>query len=331
MMFKDLSKKLLSINDPIIISTHCFMDGDAIGSIIALAHALKEKGKKVSILNQEVVPEQFKFLQQYFDSFALEDIKKGAPVTSIVVDSNDLNKVGSYIKAFLLDEIKVSELIFIDHHKPKHKIKNAEYYISESSSSTGEIIYRLITEGFELKIDTVLAEAIYTAIVCDTRSFRYSRTNAYSHQVASDLIKQGIEPEKIQTQLFGCNALEHVQLLGYALTNTKLSNGGKVAYTLIPLDKMQECKASSADTKGFINNLLTIKNIEVAVLFRQDKQNSIKVSIRSKGSVDIQGLAEKLGGGGHKFAATFTSVLPYEELHKNVLAELDELIKGSAL
>ena len=325
MHFKDLTKKLLEAKEPIIISTHCCMDGDAIGSEIALAHALRAKGKKVSILNQDVLPEQFKFLEQYFELFAIEEINKKDDITVVIVDANDLNKLGETVKYLLVEELNVKEFIFIDHHNPKVKIPNAEYFISEQASSTGEIIYKLISEEFELKIDTVLAEAIYTAIVCDTRSFRYSRTNAYSHQIASDLIKLGIEPEKIQTELFGCNTIGQINLLGHVLSNAKLSKNKKIAYAYIPVEKFAEHNALPSDTKGFINNLLTIKDVEVAVLFRQDTKDSIKVSIRSKGTYNIHDLAERFGGGGHKFAATFTSSKPFDELKDEVISALESI------
>jgi phosphoesterase RecJ-like protein len=301
------------------------VDGDAIGSEIALAHALKKKGKKVSILNQDILPEQFKFLEHYFESFAIENMNKKLPVTAVIVDANDINKVGESVKSFLTNELKVQDTIFIDHHKPKQKDMKAKYFTLDDASSTGEIIYKLISEGFGLKIDSALAEAIYTAIVCDTRSFRYSRTNAYSHQIASDLIKLGIEPEKIQSELFGSNTLGQVKVLGYVLSNVKLTDNKKLAYAFIPIEELMENDVSPSDTKGFINNLLTIRDVEVAVLFRQDTKESIKVSLRSKGSYNIQSLAEKFGGGGHKFAATFLSHKPFEELKNEVISAFETL------
>jgi len=326
MNFKELAKKLIEAKEPVIISTHCCMDGDAIGSEIALAHALKTKGKDVSILNQDTLPDQFNFLQQYFDSFAIENVNKKEKITVVIVDANDLNKIGETVKYLLTDELKIQEIIFIDHHKPKNKIENAEYFISEEASSTGEMVYKLISEEFALKIDSVFAEAIYTAIVCDTRSFRYSRTNAYSHQIASDLIKLGIEPERIQTELFGSNTLGQIRLLGYVLSNAELSKNKKIAHVYIPVEKMEENNVLPHDTKGFINNLLTIKDVEVAVLFRQDTKDTIKVSIRSKGTYNIQGLAEEFGGGGHKFAATFTSKKSFTELKEGVISALEKNI-----
>ena len=325
MNINDLVKKLTNTKEPMIISTHCCLDGDAVGSEIALAYALKKKGKKVSIFNQDILPEQFKFLEHHFDSFAIENLNKKTPVTAVIVDANDLNKVGEAAKSFLTGELKIQELIFIDHHKPKQKDPKARYFTSEEASSTGEIIYKIINEGLGLKVDNVLAEAIYTAIVCDTRSFRYSRTNAYSHQIASDLIKLGIEPEKIQSELFGSNTLGQIKVLGYVLSNVKLNDNKKLAYAFIPLEQLMENDVSPSDTKGFINNLLTIRDVEVAILFRQDTKESIKVSIRSKGTCNIQGLAENFGGGGHKFAATFTSHKPFEELKNEVISAFETI------
>ncbi|MCX6112716.1 MAG: DHHA1 domain-containing protein, partial [Proteobacteria bacterium] len=129
----------------------------------------------------------------------------------------------------------------------------------------------------------------------------------------------------IQLEVFGSNNLKQIHMLGLTLENTKLSESGKIAYTYIPLEAMVQNNISPNETKGFINNLLTIKGVEIAVLLRQDSKDKIKVSIRSKGNYPIYDLAEEYGGGGHKFAASFISNMPPDTLFKRIIDKLEKL------
>jgi len=330
-MLKELKDTLLKTKKRIIISTHVNPDGDAIGSEIALANTLKKLGKNVSILNQDPTPLQFKFLEKYFDSYAIENISNKEPVLVILLDVNDINDIGKNIKMFLTEELHEPEIVVIDHHAPNTINKNYKYIVDEGRSSTGEIIYNLIKNELGITPDKETAEAIYTAIVSDTKSFRYSRTTVAAHYIAAELMHLGIDHEKIQTEIFGSNSIGQICLLGYALSNIKLSDNKKIAYTVLTLDELKRCSVLAPETKGFINHLLTIKDVEVAVLFRQDKENLTKISIRSKGNYPIHDLAVKLGGGGHKFAATFSCEGKPSSCIEKVISGLEELTKGTPI
>lgn len=330
-MLRELKDTLLKTKKRIIISTHIGPDGDAIGSEIALANTLKKLGKNVSILNQDPTPLQFKFLERYFDSYAIENITNKEQILVLLLDVSDINDVGKNIKMFLTEELHDPEIVIIDHHTPETINKNYKYIIDEGRSSTGEIIYNLIKQELGMTPDKETAEAIYTAIVSDTKSFRYSRTTVAAHHIAAELMRLGIDHEKIQTEIFGSNSVGQLCLLGYALANIKLSDNKKVAYTVIPLEELKRCNVLAPETKGFINHLLTIKDVEIAVLFRQDKENLTKISIRSKGNYPIHDMAEKLGGGGHKFAATFSCEGKPNACLKKIISELEKLTEGSPI
>jgi phosphoesterase RecJ-like protein len=316
---------ILQSKIPVIISTHQNPDGDALGSEIALAHAFKKIGSNVTILNQDKTPIAFKFLEKdtvIKDIAGFENPPSEALV--IIVDAHDLNVIGKDVKD-IIDKIQQKKILFINHHSPESLDDKAEYILQDSASSTGEIIYKIIKDYLNIPIDKLIAESIYTAIISDTRSFRYSRTTSYSHQIAAELIEHGIEAERIQLEVFGSNKLEQLQLLGYTLLNVKLSSNGKVAFTSIPVDIMKKYSASSNDTKGFVNHLLSIKGVEIALLLREDAKDSIKVSIRSKGNYPLYDVAEEYGGGGHKFAASFTSNMPSDVLLSTITQKLQQL------
>ena len=285
MVLSCIKGKILAA-EHIIISTHSSPDGDAIGSETALALAIKKLNKNVLIVNQDEVPAAFKFLEKHVEFKNPNIISNMDSALIIALDVSDVLKMGPDVGTFI-DSIHNKEIVFVSHHKPTKVESDCPYIISEAASSTGEIIYSLIKDELNVKIDTKTAEAIYTAIVSDTRSFRYSRTTAYSHRIAAELLELGIDAEGIQTKVYGSNTPGQIRVLGYMLQNFKQSKSKKIAYSFIPMDILNNNKTSAQDTKSFINQLLTIKGVEVAVLFRQDTENKIKVSIRSKGAYSM--------------------------------------------
>jgi bifunctional oligoribonuclease and PAP phosphatase NrnA len=324
MQLSGLRTKILENDLPVIISTHQNPDGDGLGSEIALAHCIKKLGKDVIIINQDKTPSSFKFLEQYFPIRIASGVTPPEKALVLLVDMHEMQSAGPDVSS-LIDKVQTKEVIFINHHSPKYFETGYTYILFDSASSTGEIAYKLIKEELKVPLDKIIAECIYTAIISDTRSFRYSKTTSYSHQIASDLLEYGIQAEKIQLEVFGSNTMHQIHLLGLALQNTRLSNNGKVAYTYIPLDAMLQNNITPNDTKGFINHLLTIKGVEIAVLIRQDNKEMVKVSIRSKGNYPIYDLAEEHGGGGHKFAASFRSNMAPDAIIHGIVEKLEKL------
>jgi len=327
MMSLNCIKEKIVSSKNIIISTHSAPDGDAIGSETALAIILKKMNKNVVIVNQDPTPLPLSFLEDHAKFNYPSTAPKTEEALVIIVDVNDLSKIGEQTKEYI-DGIKNKDIIFISHHRTKSVENGCSYLINETASSTGEIIYSLIKEELNMDIDIKTAEAIYTAIISDTKSFRYSRTTSYSHRIAAELIELGIDAEKIQSEVFGSNSLGQLKTLGCMLRDIELTKSGKVAYVYIPYSTLNDNEVCAAHTKGFVNHLLTIKGVNIAVLFRESPDKSIKVSIRSKGIHPIEELAMDFGGGGHKFAATFSSTLPKEELVKKITSELEKLVTG---
>jgi len=324
MSLSGIKDKILSAQN-IIITTHASPDGDAIGSETALALALKKLGKEVTIINQDQTPSSLNFLESYAELMSPKTAKLFDSAVIIMVDVNDLDKIGSDVKAFV-ESISEKEILFISHHKTKHVEPGCAYMISDTASSTGEIIYNLIKDELEIAVDIKTAEAIYTAIISDTKSFRYSRTTSSSHRIAAELLELGIDAERIQSEVFGSSSVGQLKTLGCMLQDIKTTKSGKIAYVFIPYDTLKEHDVCAAQTKGFVNHLLTIKGVEVAALFRQDVDNKIKVSLRSKGNYPIEEFATGFGGGGHKFAATFYSSEQKQELINKITTGLEQLV-----
>lgn len=319
-----IKDKILSVQN-IVITTHASPDGDAIGSEAALSLALKKLNKDVIIVNHDITPHSLKFLESYTEFYSPAHAKTMDKALVIMVDVNDLSKIGADARSYI-ENISNREMFFISHHKTKALEPGCSYMISESASSTGEIIYDLIKDELGIKLDLRTAEAVYTAIISDTKSFRYSRTTSRSHRIAAELLELGIDAERIQSEVFGSNSLGQLKTLGCMLQDIKMTKSGKVAYVYVPYTTLKEHDVCAAQTKGFVNHLLTIKGVEVAVLFRQDSDNKIKVSIRSKGNYPIEEFAINFGGGGHKFAATFYSNIGKDDLVEKITSGLEHIV-----
>lgn len=252
----------------IILTTHVNPDGDALGSLYALSNALKQCKIKTSIIvdnKQCNIPFKIK-------SSKLKKINKNSLV--VVVDACEKTRL-----PMVIQNSQIAKFIFIDHHKPNNRIKNVRYFISNTASSTGEIIYVLITKYLKLKITKKIAKGIYTALITDTRSFKYARTTALSHKIASRFIEEKfIEPELIQRAIYNKQTASYMNFVGYILSNFKVYKN--IASIMVPKNILKKFKISEQETKSCFHDLFSIQNI-VCVVFVYEKTNHNIVIIKT--------------------------------------------------
>lgn len=326
-MFIKSLKEELNNKTNIFIITHSKPDGDGIGSSIALSHALKNNfnDKNICFLLDKELPEQFKFLSKIYKPTLLNNINNIYKEALILfIDTSELSRVEPKILDFI-NTIDKKSIFLIDHHIPNITNNTYKYLINERSSSTGEMIYTLIKNEFKIELNKDIAEAIYTSIICDTRSFKYARTTTTAHDIAKELMSYGINHENIQTNVFSSNSLDQIKILGYILNNTKLSRNGKIAYSCLPINIIREYNVKPEDTKSFINHLLTIKDVEISVLFREDEESKTKISIRSKGKLILDNFGKEYGGGGTKYASTFTINKKPTHIYEEIINKLENI------
>lgn len=291
-----------------LVVAHASPDGDAIGSTLGLAQALRQMGKQVVALNVDGVPDIFAFLP-------------GAPqlVTSLepdssfdvafVLDAGDLERAGVPVKDLC------STLINIDHHP--HSEFGDICYLDTSASATGAMIYRLLRAcDFDLQLD--VAESLYTAILSDTGSFRYSNADPEAFAIAGELVKLGIDTWEIASRLYESQPPQRMKLLALALPTLDISPCGKFATVSMTTDMLETAGAKAEDTDGFVNYPRAVRGVEVAVFFRQVNAEKTKVGFRSRGLVDVGKFARDLGGGGHHNAAGVTIDGHYEQIRERV-------------
>jgi len=298
-----------------LISSHINIDGDGIGSEIALYISLKKLNKKVEIINQDKLPALFKFLPYSKKITVFNEKGKYQDFeVAIVVDCGNLERAGKTKKIIE----KVPFVINVDHHITNSEFGNINW-INPSFSSSGEMIY-FICEKLT-KIDKKQAICLYTSIIYDTCCFVH-HLSKYTMDIAKFLINKNINPEKIAQKIFFEKSIKSVNLFKLSLETLKLSKNKKVCFMKVKKEFFKKTKTKEEDTEGFVEYLISIKGIEVGVLFKE-RENGVKVSLRSKGKIDVESIAKKFGGGGHREAAgCFFENKNIEEVEKIIEKEL---------
>ncbi len=281
-----------------VVTTHMSPEGDALGSSLALALALRGQGKDAEALNIDPVPFFLKFLPTEGVFRRTDRIGEGTEAV-FVVDCGDVTRTG------LLERAGAHPLIVnIDHHVTNTKF-GAVNWIRPEATATGEMIYDLL-EHLRYPLTQEIATCLYTTLLTETGGFRYSNTTQRSLEVAAGLIGAGVDAGAVAQNLYMVNSFERLKLLGNVLLKMDRHPSGKFAWVTITRADFEATKTTAEDTEEFVNYPRSIRDVEVAVLFREIDAGSCKVSFRSKGKVDVARLALQFGGGGHSRAAGCT-------------------------
>ena len=171
-----------------------------------------------------------------------------------------------------------------------------------------------------------MALGLYVSVMTDTNSFRYARTTPHAHNIAAEMIQLGVNPEEVYQNIYSSKEVSHLQLLGHMLQNVKISANGKLAWLEMDLDLRKKHRASADDTLSFLNLLLLLRDAEIVCLFRQEDENHVRASIKSKGRIVINRVAMELGGGGHEFSAGVAISSTLEKAVQAISGRLEALI-----
>ncbi len=316
-MITAILKKIES-NQRFLVASHESPDGDAMASTLALANLLREMGKEVVAYNRDGVPESFRFLP------GAETVVSTLPAerrfdVGFVLDAGELRRAGTQLKELC------GSLVNIDHH-PHSENFGEIYYVDEQASATGVLIYRIAREG-GIPISPAVALCIYTAILSDTGSFRYSNADSEAFRVAGEMIALGVDPWSVASGLYESQSEKRLQLLGEALTTLTISPCRLYASVSVTTEMMAKTGTTAEHTDGFVNYPRSVRGVEVALFYRQVGPAAYKVGFRSKGKIDVGELARALGGGGHHNAAGAVVEGELDEVRAAVSARLDALLK----
>ena len=285
-----------------VLTTHVNPDGDGLGTEVALAVYLQKQGKQATIINCSATPENYLFLAQFypilqFDPSQHSQIIENAEVI-IVLDTNHLDRLVT-MKPALLSSKAVK--ICIDHHLEPGEFADL-YILDESSTATGEIIYRLLSYLTGRSIDRETAIALYTAIMTDSGSFRYPKTDPETHKIIAQLIQMGADPVAIYEHVYERGSINRIHLLGLALANMQTLHNGKLAYIVLTHEMFDSTGTAEIDTEAFVPYTLSIDGVQIGLMF-SEMNGIVKINFRSKGDIWINELAKEFGGNGHKNAA----------------------------
>lgn len=307
---------IIKQNKNFILAGHVNPDGDCIGATIALALALKKMGKEAIIYLESFLP-LFHYLEG--SQLVCTDIKNMIPLSDQVVlmlDSSDEGRLGE--GKIFLEEDNVS--INIDHHASNNSYGDFNY-IEADASSTCEIVYALINE-LEVELDKSIATALYTGIIYDTGVFRHPNTKSSTHQVVSNLLTYEIDASDIVNQLFYTKTYVQTKLLGLALSKMELHFGGRVALSTISLDELKHNGGQVSDVDGIVQYISQVDTAECAIFIYEKEKDILKVSLRSKKTLNVAELANTFGGGGHIRAAGCTIESTIDEAKERLLHRL---------
>ncbi|TFG91776.1 MAG: bifunctional oligoribonuclease/PAP phosphatase NrnA, partial [Syntrophobacterales bacterium] len=279
-----------------LITSHVRPDGDALGSELALYHVLRGMGKDPVVYNQDTTPAVYEFLPgAKAIVHSLDSV--GGFDAAFVLDCSDISRVGD--EQDIIGSIK--KIVNIDHHVSVGTFSKILLTDSQASS-TGEMIYRLL-KNMGIAITEDIATNIYTAILTDTGSFRYSNTGSATFRVAGDLVEMGADCRGIAQNIYETKPAVQIRLMGKVLDTLEFYEGGRVGIVSVTQEMLRKEGALPEHTEGFVDMVRSIEGVEIAVCCYEVFEGRFKISLRSKGDVDVEKIAGTLGGGGHKKAS----------------------------
>lgn len=324
-------QKIICEKNSFILTTHVNPDADALGSELALFSFLKKLGKKVRIVNHSATPYNLQFMDENnliekYDSDLHCELFNTIEVC-VVLDLNNASRTVKMEKA--IREFQGLK-ICIDHHQDPEDIFDL-IVGSTDYSATGEILFKFIKECNFAEMDLFIANQLYAAIMTDTGSFRFERTTPEVHEIASELIKLGVNPTLVYDKVYNQFNFGRVRLLGEALSTIELDSTKQIAYMIITSEMLERNNTTEADVDGFVNYCLTISSVKIGILF-YELQDGIKISFRSKGEVAVNSLAAEFNGGGHKNASgSRLFKISIESIKEKVITKAKEYLNNMEL
>lgn len=301
-------------NAPVVTAvTHKDADGDTLGSALGLALSLEPIGKSVPVLSSPPVPRAWWFLP------GIERVNRQAPLGDtpvFIFDASDASRAGKYESVVK----KAPVVVNVDHH-----LTNAQYgtinLVLTDAASTGELVYDLL-KAWKLDIPPGAASCLYATILSDTGGFRHDNTSAHALRAAAELVQLGADPVAIARGLFKSRPASSLRMQARVLESLHYEFGDRLVWGSISQAALRESGATTDQADSAIDQLNTVRDQELAILFKEAGPRLTKVSIRSRDRVDAAELAAKFGGGGHRRAAGVELALPLREAEAKVLAEV---------
>ena len=276
-----------------VIASHIRPDGDAIGSSLAMAYALRQLGKHVRVVSHDPPPPPMEAFPGVKDIEITDRVDDPGDAV-IVMEAGDLTRTG-------ITGLDRGFVVNIDHHLG-NTMYGAVNWFDVSAAACGEMVFDLVRE-LGVPLTREIALHVYIAILTDTGSFHYSNISTRTFDICRQCVEAGVEPAAVARSVFDSNNLGRLKLFGAVLSRMELDGGGRLATLMVDRRLAADCGGTYEDTEGVINLPLTVKDIRAVVLFKENGPDDWRISMRSKEDVDINAVARQFGGGGHKNAS----------------------------
>ncbi|HEY2904470.1 MAG TPA: bifunctional oligoribonuclease/PAP phosphatase NrnA [Vicinamibacterales bacterium] len=300
-----------------VISSHSRPDGDSIGSQLAAAYALRLLGKVVTIVNADPAPAP---LMQFpgVPSITIADHVEGHYDAAIIMECGDLARTG-------VSGLERSFVINIDHH-PGNTGYGQINWFDPAAAACGEMVFDLV-RALGVKLTLEIAMHVYLAILTDTGSFHYSSISTRTFDICRATLEAGVDPVMVARNVYDSNNMGRLKLFGAVLSAMQLDSTGRIAIVYLDHEMARAAGGTYDDTEGLINLPLTVKEIQAVVFFKQIEGEEYRVSMRSKGDIDIGAVSKEFGGGGHKNAAGCTVKGGIDALQKLFVEKIEDAIE----
>ena len=301
-----------------VLSSHTRPDGDSIGSQLAMAFALQAMGKDALVVNADPAPPPLMAFPGVRDIRLAPSVEDDVEA-AIIMECGDLRRTGvSGLERFFV--------INIDHH-PGNTGYGQINWFDPGAAACAEMVYDVV-RALGVPLSTTIATHVYLAILTDTGSFHYSGISPRTFDICRECLLAGVDPVLVARNVYDSNNMGRLKLFGAVLGAMQIDQSGRIAIVYVDHEMARVAGGTYEDTEGLVNLPLTVKEIEAVIFFKQEKGDEYRVSLRSKGDVDINAIAKEYGGGGHKNASGCTVSGPIEELQKTLVEKVEGAIDG---
>ncbi|WP_409227481.1 DHH family phosphoesterase [Gudongella sp. SC589] len=315
----DALKADIETSETIAVVSHMNPDGDNLGSLLAAGLSLEKAGKSILFVKADIIPEDYRFLPGIEKLEAVDDEIQMIDLL-MVLDSSDPDRLGE--NKILLDKSK--KVVNIDHH-----ISNTEYgdinIVMPELSSTGEILFALLLQ-MEMPINIDIASLIYIAMSTDTGRFTYQGVNGRTHETVAKLYDYGIDAYGLNTKLYQRRSLKRTKLFIEAISKMELYNDNRIGLVKITGKMLDETGTSMDDTEGIVEFIRDTDSVEAACLLKEIDENVVKISLRTKNSVDANKVCSSFNGGGHSRASGATVEDTIDNVEKRLIEEINKYL-----
>jgi bifunctional oligoribonuclease and PAP phosphatase NrnA len=291
-----------------LLTSHARPDGDAVGSALACGQILRLMGKQAEVVLRDGVPRIYQSLP-FAGKVVQAERVNGEYDAAIILECDSIQRTH-------LEGLENQFLINIDHHLSGRPFANVNW-IDPKAVATAEMVYRVAREA-GVTVSPEIATCLYTAVLTDTGSFMFGGTNEHTFALARELVLAGADPARCARNVYFGHSTAKMRLLGAALSH--LQREGPLASIWVTQEEMNQFNAKEEDCEGLVNYALSIYDVQVAILLRELPDKRVRVSLRSKGEINVASVAEHFGGGGHECASGFSIDGPLQDAFSRILA-----------